>query len=79
MLLPSHTLSFKEARAKGYEPLTVSYDLPGERPMLDAVQRDLDANKREYALVGPASSPQVWTKAVRKWSHEDVVVGKEAA
>jgi len=60
MLLPSSAITPKEARAKGYYPLTTRFNLPAERELLDRTQRDLKG--KDYVLVGPPHAPEIWRK-----------------
>ncbi len=62
MKLPSASIPFTVARQSGYTPLTIAYNLPDERAMLDAVQRDLDRHGTDYALVGDPVAPEIWRK-----------------
>lgn len=64
MHLPSSTITFVEAKERGYRPLTMAFILPNERHMLDSVQRDLDKDRIDYVLAGSAKHPEIWRKGL---------------
>jgi hypothetical protein len=63
MFLPSAAIPFDEAKANGYQPLTTPFRLPGERQMLDRMQRDLEGV--DYILAGNKSAPEIWRKGIK--------------
>jgi len=52
------------ARAAGFRPLTIGYQLPQERPMLDNVVADMRRGNINHCLVQSNSGVSVWRGGV---------------
>lgn len=62
-----HSITPKEAEARGLRPLTVGYHIPDERWMLDAVLADMRAGGIEHAAVkvpGFSNYLEVWRTGI---------------
>ena len=53
-------LDTKTAEAAGYRPLTIGYQLPQERPMLDNVLADMRRGNINHCLVQSNGGVSVW-------------------
>ena len=62
-------LDKKTAKAAGFRPLTIAYELPQERPMLDNVIADLRRGNINHRLVKSKTGVAVWRGGVATSQH----------
>ena len=60
------------AKAAGFRPLTIGYQLPQERPMLDNVLADMRRGNINHCLVQSNGSVSVW----RSWRTATIATGQ---
>ena len=62
-------LDTKTAEAAGYRPLTIGYQLPQERPMLDNVLADMRRGNINHCLVQSNGGVSVWRGGIATGQH----------